>query len=78
MKLLAVICPTRFPGKAVGAATCQTCSHKASCPVAVTSKGLGDVVADCLERVGIKPCKGCKKRQEVLNTLGEAVKGLIQ
>lgn len=29
--------------------------------------GLGDVVAGATKSVGIKPCGGCKKRQEALN-----------
>lgn len=35
----------------------------------VPSRGLGDTVAKVLKRVGIKPCGGCKKRQERLNKL---------
>lgn len=31
--------------------------------------GLGDVVANVTSAVGIKPCDGCKKRQESLNKL---------
>jgi hypothetical protein len=30
-------------------------------------RGLGDVVARATKAVGIKPCAGCKKRQEKLN-----------
>jgi len=30
-------------------------------------KGLGDVIAALTGAVGIKPCKGCKKRQSWLN-----------
>ena len=32
-------------------------------------KGLGDVVAKITGFLGIKPCGGCKKRQEALNKL---------
>lgn len=32
-------------------------------------KGLGDVVASVTKAVGIKPCAGCKKRQQALNRL---------
>lgn len=32
-------------------------------------KGLGDVVATVTDALGIEPCKGCKKRQDVLNKL---------
>ena len=31
------------------------------------SKGLGDTIAKITKAVGIKPCGGCKKRQEKLN-----------
>jgi len=31
--------------------------------------GLGDVVASITSAIGIKPCSGCKKRQEWLNKL---------
>lgn len=34
---------------------------------AVTIRGLGDVVARITKFVGLKPCGGCKKRQEWLN-----------
>ena len=32
-------------------------------------RGLGDVVAAVTSAVGIRPCGGCKKRQEALNKL---------
>ena len=32
-------------------------------------RGLGDVVAAVTSAVGIRPCSGCKKRQEALNKL---------
>lgn len=32
-------------------------------------RGLGDVVAAATSAVGIRPCAGCKKRQESLNRL---------
>lgn len=31
------------------------------------SRGLGDTIAKITKAVGIKPCGGCKKRQERLN-----------
>jgi len=31
------------------------------------SRGLGDTVAKITSAVGIKPCGGCKKRQEAMN-----------
>ena len=30
-------------------------------------RGLGDVVAAVTAKMGIRPCRGCKKRQEWLN-----------
>lgn len=33
------------------------------------SKGLGDTIAKATKAVGIKPCGGCKKRQEKLNKI---------
>lgn len=32
-------------------------------------KGLGDVIATITDAVGIEPCEGCKKRQDILNKL---------
>jgi hypothetical protein len=32
-------------------------------------RGLGDVIAAATSAVGIKPCGGCKERQEALNKL---------
>jgi hypothetical protein len=32
-------------------------------------KGLGDVIAAMTNAVGIKPCKGCKRRQAFLNKI---------
>jgi hypothetical protein len=32
-------------------------------------RGLGDVIAAATSAVGIKPCGGCKQRQEALNKL---------
>lgn len=31
------------------------------------SRGLGDTIAKATKAVGIKPCGGCKKRQDWLN-----------
>jgi hypothetical protein len=33
------------------------------------SRGLGDTIAKVTTALGIKPCGGCKKRQELLNKL---------
>ena len=33
------------------------------------SKGLGDVIANVTDSLGIKKCKGCEKRQTALNKL---------
>lgn len=30
-------------------------------------KGVGDTVARVTSRLGVRPCSGCKKRQEALN-----------
>lgn len=35
----------------------------------VKSRGFGDTVAKMTSAVGIKPCGGCKKRQEKLNKI---------
>ena len=32
-------------------------------------KGLGDSIAKLTKKVGIKPCGGCRKRQEKLNKM---------
>jgi len=37
--------------------------------VHVRMRGLGDVIAAATTAVGIKPCGGCKQRQEALNKL---------
>lgn len=37
--------------------------------VPLASRGLGDTIAKITSAVGIKPCGGCKKRQEKLNDL---------
>lgn len=44
------------------------------CPHGITeknlpSRGLGDTIAKITSAIGIKPCGGCKKRQESLNRL---------
>lgn len=38
-----------------------------SCNNKKKSRGLGDTIAKLTSAVGIKPCGGCKKRQEWLN-----------
>jgi hypothetical protein len=38
-------------------------------------KGLGDTVKRVVEKVGIKPCGGCKQRQEKLNQMFAYQKG---
>jgi len=35
----------------------------------IVSEGLGDTIAKITSAVGIKPCGGCKERQEKLNRL---------
>ena len=59
---------------------CCDAAHLSTMPCAVTDcptytggdslaemKGLGDAVAKITSAIGIKPCAGCKKRQETLN-----------
>lgn len=45
------------------------CQDKIKEAEAGAMRGLGDVVAAATSAVGIKPCGGCKKRQEALNKL---------
>jgi hypothetical protein len=33
------------------------------------SKGLGDTFARALSSLGVKPCGGCKRRQQTLNRM---------
>ena len=35
----------------------------------IEMRGLGDVIARATSAIGIKPCGGCKQRQEALNKL---------
>jgi len=39
------------------------------------SKGAGDTVKKIMDKLGIKPCGGCKQRQEILNRLIPYKKG---
>lgn len=48
-----------------GKPCCQDTVQKADSRI----RGLGDVVAKATSAVGIKPCGGCKKRQEALNKM---------
>ncbi len=41
---------------------CDSCSEYAG-----PNRGLGDVVKNVAEAVGIKPCGGCQKRREAMN-----------
>ncbi len=53
---------------------CPQCGFKGqshwqrNCPAA-QSRGLGDTIAKVTAALGIKPCGGCKERQEKLNKL---------
>ena len=38
-------------------------------PLPEKSRGLGDTIAKMTSKLGIKPCGGCKKRQEKLNKI---------
>ena len=44
-------------------------SDPVSDPPQDRSRGLGDTIAKATKAVGIKPCGGCRKRQEALNRL---------
>ena len=37
--------------------------------IKANDKGLGDTVKRATEKLGVKPCGGCKKRQEKLNEM---------
>lgn len=50
------------------------------CPHGVTesnlpSRGVGDTIAKATKAIGIKPCGGCRKRQELLNKVLPYKKG---
>lgn len=61
----------------VRASTCQICPMaNVACDllaepaeIPAKSRGLGDTIAKVTKAIGIKPCGGCKKRQEKLNEL---------
>jgi len=42
-------------------------AHVASLPKPKKSKGVGDTIAKLTSSIGLKPCGGCKKRQEAFN-----------
>ena len=47
-------------------------SIRRNCPgwnSSLPARGLGDTIAKVTTALGIKPCGGCKKRQEALNKL---------
>ena len=53
---------------------CDVCGYEvknALLPVRhnCVSRGLGDTVAKITKSFGVKPCGGCKKRQEALNNM---------
>jgi len=37
--------------------------------VQIVSRGLGDTIAKAASKLGVKPCGGCKKRQNKLNKM---------
>lgn len=43
-----------------------------------SKKYAGDMLAAGLSKLGAKPCKGCKKRQQVLNTADKWVRDKIR
>ena len=54
----------KHAGKNASAGVCRECLG-----LPPPMRGLGDAVARMTTAVGIKPCGGCKKRQELLNRL---------
>lgn len=65
----------RFTAKSVGVLVCEQCGAELESTAEPSrvhrrckkSRGLGDTVAKITAAVGIKPCGGCKDRQETLN-----------
>ena len=52
----------------VGELVVVRCPDSGMSPLAMVHRhGLGDVVAAATGAVGVKPCGGCKKRQQALN-----------
>lgn len=56
------------------AVQCRYCGRKLGTPVQLpvivetcVSRGLGDTLAKAFAALGIKPCGGCKERQNKLN-----------
>jgi len=50
-----------------GPASIVTVSSRPAAKKAKPSRGFGDTIAKMTTALGIKPCGGCKKRQEKLN-----------
>jgi hypothetical protein len=44
-------------------------ARKGGCSQCDKMRGLGDAIAKLTSAVGIQPCGGCKKRQEMLNKI---------
>lgn len=49
--------------------TVKVLSFTPSASKPASMRGLGDAVARVTSAVGVKPCGGCKKRQEALNKM---------
>lgn len=56
-------CVAGLYGGTPSTSVCNQCPHKHA--------GLGDLIAMAAKAVGIKPCKGCRKRREKLNQFGK-------
>lgn len=59
----------RLPKKVRKDGTERPCCQDTIAKADQKIRGLGDVVAKATSAVGIKPCGGCKKRQEALNKM---------
>lgn len=53
----------RAPDNVVYPATCDRCK------LARASRGVGDTLATVFTYLGVKPCDGCKQRQQLLNRI---------
>ena len=69
-------------GKVVGMTPVESKEAARYTPVIAAKPGdekkyLGDHIANGLSKVGVKPCGGCNKRKEALNTLHKKAVGLL-
>lgn len=72
-------CALGIQGGMPGPGWClERCKHRAAPGTIEPGKrapGWGDRVAQVTTALGIKPCPGCKERQEKLNQLGKRITG---